>query len=66
MRKKSDIFIIFIRILKDGVNQDDDIAFQGGPLLLQGIISQTPSVFSSQPIKTMAESYQDPQGTNFN
>ncbi|XP_078354070.1 nipped-B-like protein isoform X1 [Oculina patagonica] len=49
-------------ILKDGVNQNDDISCQGAPLLLQAIISQTPHVFSSQPVKTVAESYQDPQG----
>jgi len=48
--------------LKDGSNPDDEISCQGGPLLLQAIISQTPNVFSPQPIKTMAESYQDPQG----
>ena len=54
--------IVLIRTLKDGVNQDDDMSCQGGPLLLQAIISQTPSVFSSQPVKTIAESYQDPQG----
>ena len=51
-----------IRILKDGANQDDDISCQGGPLLLQAIISQTPNVFSPQPVKTVAESYQDAQG----
>jgi len=49
-------------ILKDGANQDDDISCQGGPLLLQAIISQTPNVFSPQPVKTVAESYQDAQG----
>ena len=55
-------FVVLFRIFKDGTNQDDDISCQGGPLLLQAITSQTPSVFSSQPVKTIAESYQDPQG----
>jgi len=48
--------------LKDGTSQEDGISYQGGPLLLQAIISQTPHVFSPQPVKTKAESYQDPQG----
>ena len=54
--------MFLIRILKDGANQDDDISCQGGPLLLQAIISQTPNVFSPHPVKSVAESYQDPQG----
>ena len=48
--------------MKDGANQDDDISCQGGPLLLQAIISQNPNVFSPHPVKSVAESYQDPQG----
>lgn len=49
-------------ILKDGANQDGDISCQGGPLLLQAIISQSPNVFSPHPVISVAESYQDPQG----
>lgn len=48
-------------ILKDGVSQDDNISCQGGPLLLQAIMVQTPNVFNPQPMNTMAESCQDPR-----
>ena len=54
--------MFLIRILKDGANQDGDISCQGGPLLLQAIISQSPNVFSPHPVISVAESYQDPQG----
>lgn len=56
------LFVVLNRILKDGVSQDDNISCQGGPLLLQAIVAQTPSVFSSQSLNRLADNYQDPQG----
>ena len=61
--------VVLDRILKDEVNQDDSISCQGGPLLLQAIVAQTPSLFSSQPqqpqpVNTLADSYQELQGNS--
>ena len=60
--KRKKLFIVLNRILKDSISQDDNISCQGGPLLLQAIVAQTPSVFSSQPLNRLADNYQDPQG----
>lgn len=54
--------VVFNRILKGDTSQDDNISCQGGPLLLQAIIAQTPNVFSSPPVNPLADSYQEPQG----
>ncbi|KAK2556654.1 Nipped-B-like protein B [Acropora cervicornis] len=48
-------------IFKEDVSQPTTISCQEGPMLLQAIISHTPTVFSSQPENPLTDCYQNAQ-----